>query len=383
MTENSKTNPDRVTILRTGDLSPVVAEVLKVVDKIQSNFDHAPLKILVKPNVVAPFPPERGVTTNPALVHEICGALKGLGHTVSMGDCPGGNPGKTEETFRRAGFLDLCGDNYTNIGQDAREVFFPCRECGKLFLAGAALEADLIISMPRFKTSSYQFLTGAVKNLYGVIPGTQKMRIHREFPERDDFAGMLIDLASLLPPRIAVIDGGLVMEGNGPIHGDIRRENLYIVSNSIFAADYAMALMMGYDPEMVPTVRLSSERGLLIQEEIEFNPPGAPESLPDFVHPVTFSGGAAGDADAMDASVREMVSVRVTFDEDSCVQCGLCAENCPTGSIKMNPYPVLSQETCISCFCCNELCPTGAARLEKDLENIWSEAMKNEAGQLD
>jgi len=140
---------------------------------------------------------------------------------------------------------------------------------------------------------------------------------------------------------------------------------------------------MGYDPEMVPTVRLSSERGLLIQEEIEFNPPGAPESLPDFVHPVTFSGGAAGDADAMDASVREMVSVRVTFDEDSCVQCGLCAENCPTGSIKMNPYPVLSQETCISCFCCNELCPTGAARLEKDLGTIWSEAMKNEAGQLD
>jgi ferredoxin len=238
----------------------------------------------------------------------------------------------------------------------------------------------LIISMPRFKSSSYQFLTGAVKNLYGVIPGTQKMRIHREFPEREDFAGMLLDLAALLPPRIAVIDGGLVMEGNGPIHGDIRREDIYIVSNSIFAADYAMALMMGYDPDLVPTVRLSRERGLMIPEEIEFNPPGEPVPLPDFIHPVTFSGGSVGDADAMDASVREIASVLVVFDEESCVKCGRCAENCPTGSINMNPYPILNEETCISCFCCNELCPTGAARLEKDLGTIWSEAMKNEAG---
>lgn len=50
---------------------------------------------------------------------------------------------------------------------------------------------------------------------------------------------------------------------------------------------------------------------------------------------------------------------RVHVDRNRCTRCGLCAEMCPTGSIRLNPYPRFTVP-CAGCYGCINLCPEEA-----------------------
>ena len=46
---------------------------------------------------------------------------------------------------------------------------------------------------------------------------------------------------------------------------------------------------------------------------------------------------------------------------DDCVQCGVCADECPSDAIKegSDKY-VIDQDTCTECGTCVDACPSGA-----------------------
>ena len=51
--------------------------------------------------------------------------------------------------------------------------------------------------------------------------------------------------------------------------------------------------------------------------------------------------------------------------KDLCTKCGLCAEQCPSNVISLNPYPAFKEEDCIACYQCERICP------EKAYNNNW------------
>ena len=368
----------KVFVIKSKDKGAVVKKVIEITKDILKKEKCKDKKVLVKPNCVGGYNPSRGVTTNPDLIFNICSGLENEGCNVIMGDCHGGSPGTVESVFTKSGFLPLCERWFQNIGSQATKTDFQCRSGGTVHLCNAVLDADIVISAAKFKASCYMILSAAVKNLYGTIPGTQKAKIHEEFPARDDFANMLIALSQKPRRSIAVIDGSIVMEGNGPVHGNLREENIYIVSESIYAADLIAGRMMGLSPNQIPTVKCSIEQKLLSPDDVEVITDMEDIRFKNFMIPVTLPSYMNGVVDSVDTTVKEIASVKVVIDEIKCIGCKQCAEHCPVHAITMAPKPVVDEKLCIHCFCCNELCPVGAARVENDIQNIWDKTMKSE-----
>lgn len=86
----------------------------------------------------------------------------------------------------------------------------------KSFVLGQYItDADLIINIAKLKTHGLTMMTGAVKNLFGAIPGLLKAEYHLRMPELADFSNMLLDLSLCVNPVLNIIDGVWGMEGEG------------------------------------------------------------------------------------------------------------------------------------------------------------------------
>jgi uncharacterized protein (DUF362 family) len=62
----------------------------------------------------------------------------------------------------------------------------------------------------------------------------------------------ILDIAAAVRPSLAIIDGIVGMQGDGPIMGDPVRSGVVVVSRDLVAADVTGASLMGTNPEKVP-----------------------------------------------------------------------------------------------------------------------------------
>ncbi|HEY8875513.1 MAG TPA: DUF362 domain-containing protein, partial [Desulfosporosinus sp.] len=241
-----------------------------------------------------------------------------------------------------------------------------------LTITNCALEADVIIPISKLKTHGMMTFTGAVKILFGVIPGLLKAEYHLKMFKVDDFADLLVDIATYIKPALSIMDGVVGMEGDGPSAGKPRNIGALILSTDPFALDVVAADLIGLKPEKVPTIRAARARGLTSRlEELQLK--GDARSLwriQGFVIPKAVSANML-DMVPLPRRVKKFVLNRVrprpVFEHATCVGCSDCVKNCPAKSITMNENqrPIVDLEGCIRCFCCQELCPHQAVKLYK------------------
>ena len=129
-------------------------------------------------------------------------------------------------------------------------------------IARAAYEADAIINLPKLKTHGMTTLTGAVKNLFGCVPGKRKVQWHFNTGVNHElFAVMLIELCSLLNPRLTIMDAVIGMEGNGPGSGEPRQIGVVIAGQDPVAVDVVSSSVVGVAPERLPLIRAALAAG--------------------------------------------------------------------------------------------------------------------------
>ncbi len=212
-------------------------------------------RVLLKPNLVE-FEPGTVINTHPHVVIGAAAACRRLGAaTVTVAEGPG-HRRDLEYLLSSTGMLGLLRSErvpFVDLNHDdvhrvpLRSWFTALRE---LALPQALLEADVVISMPKLKTHHWAGLTCSMKNLFGVVPGAvygwPKNILHFQGIEQS-----ILDLATTVRPHLAIVDGVVGMEGDGPILGTAKKAGVILIGRDVVAVDASAARVMGLRPDRV------------------------------------------------------------------------------------------------------------------------------------
>jgi uncharacterized protein (DUF362 family)/Pyruvate/2-oxoacid:ferredoxin oxidoreductase delta subunit len=343
--------------------------VRQAVDRVFEIFplDFQGKKILIKPNLLRASRPEEGIITNPAVLRAVVEKVETMRPaSIIVGDNPGVfSYGANEEAFRTTGLMEAAKGYYVNIGNDSRKVAFNPAFAPTLSISGAVLDADIIISMPKFKTHGLTVITGAIKNSYGFLPGAQKATFHRVAGSAERFQEMIVDVFKLRVPDLFIVDAVVGMEGNGPASPDLRDIGLILASDNAVALDSVIATMMGIDePGQLRFLKLAKEAGVGDYDLKTIEVIGELKRVPAFKLP-PLSGEALVNNETLNTFLHSKTIMRPDADPELCTGCGSCVAQCPTSALSMDgQLPRVDTDKCIACFCCQEVCPEKAITLK-------------------
>ncbi len=340
-------------------------------DKIIKEGD----KVLLKVNLLMGKPPSEAVTTHPTVVQAMIELVQEVGGKPLIGDSPGGGRMNTPTSYERmmsiAGYRDVADETSAEIvyfDEDYEEVPFPEGRITKRFIiAKAVLEADVIINLPKLKTHGFTRLTGAVKNMFGAIPGFRKAEYHLRMSNVEVFSGMLVDLYTLTNPTLNVMDAIVGMEGDGPSAGDPRAIGAILVSEDGIALDSVAAEIVGLPPLSIPTNKRGFEWGLSAESPEKIKVLGNGEMrIDNFRYPLREGDWTKSLPSFLRSWLKNSVVVKPYIDKDKCRGCQICVKNCPPKAMKMiGETPSIDYNVCIKCYCCHELCPHRAIELRE------------------
>ena len=358
---------ERVLVRKVSDLSTAVAEALDFLE-----YDFAGKRIWVKPNLLGPHAPERSVTTDPELVRRVTRELKKRrASAVWVADNPmGGHSEPLGDFLAPTGVVAASEGCFRGAAETPVLVPLTSRFITEVPVSSVVSEADVILNLPVLKTHALTVMTGAIKNLFGVIPGIRKAHLHTLVRNGTEFAELLVDIYQALPvPVLNVMDALRGMDGqNGPSGGRSLSVGKLLAARNAVALDSVMAMMAGAKPDRIPTNRIAGARGLGPTRDGEIQIVGDFEPIPDFRLPSVWLAGAfTGIAGA---TFYRLVQRQPAAVIRRCTRCRRCADNCPTQAISMTPDPSIDRRRCITCYCCVEACPDRAMVVPSALRGL-------------
>ncbi|MEM6364129.1 MAG: DUF362 domain-containing protein [Planctomycetota bacterium] len=221
-------------------------------------------RVLLKPNLVEPKRTSPHMTTHPAIIQAAAEVFRSYGAIVTVGEGPG-HVRDTEQALLDSGVMDALVNaeltfedlNYQAVAE-VKNVGRAC-QLKSFFFPRAVIEADFIVSLPKMKTHHWMGVTGAMKNLYGVIPGC-KYGWPKNVLHYNGIPQTVFDINASAGRLLTIIDGIDCMEGDGPILGTKKHMGLLLVSDNLPAADATMARLMDVVPERIPYLALAADR---------------------------------------------------------------------------------------------------------------------------
>ncbi|MDA8169639.1 MAG: DUF362 domain-containing protein [Nitrospiraceae bacterium] len=318
---------------------------------------------VIKPNLLAPAPPEKAMLTHPLIVRAVAEYLIEKGARVRIADSPA--LGSFEKVLKESGIGSALSGLPVEMAEFRESAQIQTGEpFRKIELSRDALEADMLINLPKLKTHSQMLLTLGVKNLFGCVVGVRKPEWHfRTGVDREMFAKLLVQIYLALKPAFTILDGILAMEGQGPGKSGTPRElGLLLASRDTLALDAAVCGMLGVGPADMPVCNAAMRMGLSTGYELD----GTMEKIPDFKLPRT-SGLVFGPR-PLHGLMRAHLVQRPVPDEDICRLCGECMRYCPVQAIEKREKKLrFDYNKCIRCYCCLEVCPYGAIKSKETL----------------
>lgn len=219
-------------------------------------------RVLLKPNLLTGSRPERECITRPEIVYCVAQLVQEAGGQPFLGDSPAF--GSAKGVAKKNGYLPLCESlNLPIIEFSGDRYSVESENFDHLRLSKEAMQADVVINLPKVKSHAQLTMTLGVKNLFGCVPGKMKAWWHLEAgKDANRFGEMLVTTANTINPNLTIIDGIIGHEGNGPSGGDPRFLGLLGASGDVFALDLAFLDILNVDPHLVPTAKAAQSLGL-------------------------------------------------------------------------------------------------------------------------
>jgi uncharacterized protein (DUF362 family)/Pyruvate/2-oxoacid:ferredoxin oxidoreductase delta subunit len=288
---------------------------------------------------------------------------KSAGGNVSVGDSPG--LGKPETVARKCGIMSVIEETGVEFApfEESVPITLQAGTFHHLEVAREALETDVIINLPKLKTHQMMGYTGAVKNLFGLIVGMRKVRLHLQAgTDKAFFALMLLELAERFKPALSIMDAVVGMEGDGPGSGDPVQLGALLASPEPLALDTVATTMVSLPGQNVWTQAVAREtkRNGTILEELQLF--GTPLNQ---LKTARFKPAKNADINfGLPTPVKNLLKSAITAQPkvtEKCVGCGHCVTHCPPEAMTLDTSGLkIDYNRCIRCFCCQELCPHNA-----------------------
>lgn len=221
--------------------------------------------VLLKPNLVEPSRQAPHINTHPKVVRAAAEVFRRWGAKEVLVGEGQGHCRDTEYVLEQSGLgvvLDEAKVGFTDLNHD--DVFTVTNRMRftgmkQLTLPVALRRADLVVSMPKMKTHHWAGVTLSMKNLFGVMPGVvygwpKNVLHHAGIPES------ILDINAAVAPQLAIVDGIVAMEGDGPIMGVPRKAGLLVMGTNLPAVDATTSRLMGLDPWKVTYLAAASGR---------------------------------------------------------------------------------------------------------------------------
>jgi len=357
----------------------VELSLTKCIDQIEGMKDKLQnKKVLLKVNLLMKKSPEDAVTTHPGVVEALVRYLQKLNCEVIIGDSPGGpfTEWMLKSIYKASGMAEVANNTGCQLNYNIESAHIENNKAKMLKsmdIIDVITKVDCVISVAKLKTHGMMTYTGAVKNLFGVIPGLIKADYHLKMNNTINFAEHLVDICEYVSPVLSIIDGIEGMEGDGPSAGSKRHVGLLMASENPYALDTVASNIIGIKANMIPTIIVAKERGIFSGNLNEINIVGTDVktiNIPPFTLPksmnVNFIGGIVPKF--VENVLINNLRPKPIFDYNKCVSCGDCSRSCPAKVIDMGSgKPVIDLDKCIRCFCCHELCPRKAV----DIKQHW------------
>ena len=372
--------PSLIAFQRCPDYSPaeVSRAVRRALEAVPGVGDLARpgRRVLLKPNIVNPREPATAACTHPQIMRAVAEFFHEAGCSLLVADQPTyARPDQTEEVFSVPGYREALAALPAEFslaaacGYDPYPVPSPL-QTPAVHLSRLLREVDFVVSLPKLKTHMQTRLTGAVKNVFGLVAPRQRLDLHALGLGRLLGEG-LADCWGAAPPALTIMDAVVGQEGAGPIKGHPRPLGWLAAATDGVALDALAASLTGFRPgEVVPTHAAARAgygsddlaRLQLLGDDPEplrvrlRRAPRLTERIPPWLAGLGM----------------RYVYVRPRVNRRRCVNCGQCAAVCPASCIRLAEYARLDRRRCLECFCCLEACPHDAIEVERGPLNCFT-----------
>ncbi len=373
---------DKVSMVNCPDYNQgnVDKSIRDLLENIHFNFPENST-VLIKPNIMSQNRPEQATITHFSIIEGLCAVLKDKGCKIQIGDSISFyQRGLTRKAFQTTR-LDKVAEKYgaeliafeeehliknTDKSTFLKEIYFPAR----------ILEADMVISACKLKSHSLMRLSGAVKNMFGIMPGGYKQRLHTWTQSLFDLGDVFIDLFNIAGAKLCVMDAVTGLDGGPSAAGKPVKVGKILASVNPYALDAVACKMIGYEPSDIPILIRAGQRGLQKNySEIEIIENNKTTMIDKYPFPVVKFKNIIKTPIA---PVKDNKSVLVTETyvfpkvlKPEYENPGQCISVCPTGAIYQNDlhHLAIDRDKCINCYHCVFACEKGVIGFRSSIMN--------------
>jgi uncharacterized protein (DUF362 family)/NAD-dependent dihydropyrimidine dehydrogenase PreA subunit len=332
--------------------------------------------VLIKPNILAQNRPEQHSITHFSVIEALCRILKEENCRIQIGESIAFyQKGLTEKAFITSGIKDVSEKYGAELLPFEKEPMIKIKKglsiLNEIYIPEKLLNADLVINACKLKTHSGLRLSGAVKNMFGCLPGGYKQKIHILAKNDFELSDVFLDICGIVKPELNIMDAVTGLDGGPTALGKPRKAGRIIASKSPVALDITASRMIGYIPEDIPFLIRAKERGIINNyDDIEVIGEVPSLKFKSLIkYPVKTEKGKDGMF-VTDTFVNPYII------KSRCSSCMKCISMCPVNAIQKKAYPLIDDEKCINCYYCLSECPDNAIGIRSSLKNKFINAAR-------